>query len=86
MVDESHAAGIFGPRGAGLVSELGLQDEVDVIVRTAKDVDPRRPIVALAAARGWGLLEMRPVRMDLETLFVRLLTSDTNDETNLHAV
>jgi 8-amino-7-oxononanoate synthase len=34
MVDEAHAAGIFGPRGAGLVSELGLQDEVDVIVGT----------------------------------------------------
>jgi 8-amino-7-oxononanoate synthase len=34
MVDEAHAAGIFGPQGAGLVSELGLQDDVDVIVGT----------------------------------------------------
>jgi glycine C-acetyltransferase len=34
MVDEAHAAGVFGPRGAGLVSELGLSDRVDVIVGT----------------------------------------------------
>jgi len=34
MVDEAHAAGIFGRNGAGLVSELGLQSEVDVIVGT----------------------------------------------------
>ncbi len=34
MVDEAHAAGIFGPKGAGLVSELGLQGGVDIIVGT----------------------------------------------------
>lgn len=34
MVDEAHAAGIFGANGAGLVSQLGLQSEVDVIVGT----------------------------------------------------
>jgi len=34
MVDEAHAAGIFGPRGAGLVSALGLTAEVDVVVGT----------------------------------------------------
>jgi len=34
MVDEAHAAGIFGPRGAGLVAELGLTDGVDVQMGT----------------------------------------------------
>ncbi len=34
MVDEAHAAGVFGPAGAGLVAELGLTDRVDVHVGT----------------------------------------------------
>jgi len=34
MVDEAHAAGIFGKAGAGLVDELGLGDAVDVRVGT----------------------------------------------------
>ncbi|MEN9786240.1 MAG: 8-amino-7-oxononanoate synthase [Pseudomonadota bacterium] len=34
VVDEAHAFGIFGPGGAGLVAELGLEDRVDVRVVT----------------------------------------------------
>jgi len=34
MVDEAHAAGVFGPRGAGLVAELGLGEAVDVHMGT----------------------------------------------------
>jgi 8-amino-7-oxononanoate synthase len=34
MVDEAHAAGVFGPNGAGLVAELGLGDRVDIHVGT----------------------------------------------------
>jgi 8-amino-7-oxononanoate synthase len=28
LVDEAHATGVYGPNGAGLVAELGLQDQV----------------------------------------------------------
>ncbi len=31
VVDESHSLGLYGNEGAGLVAELGLQDEVDFI-------------------------------------------------------
>ena len=34
MVDEAHAAGVFGPNGSGLVAELGLGDRVDIHVGT----------------------------------------------------
>jgi len=34
MVDEAHAAGVFGPGGAGLVAQLGLHDGVDIHMGT----------------------------------------------------
>ena len=34
MVDEAHATGVFGPRGGGLVDQLGLSDEIDVQMGT----------------------------------------------------
>jgi 8-amino-7-oxononanoate synthase len=34
VLDEAHAAGVYGPGGAGLAAELGVQDAVDVSVAT----------------------------------------------------
>ena len=34
LVDEAHATGVIGPGGRGLVAELGLQRDVDVVIGT----------------------------------------------------
>ncbi|KAK5805792.1 hypothetical protein VI817_000050 [Penicillium citrinum] len=34
VVDEAHSTGVFGPRGAGVVQELGLQDRMFIRVHT----------------------------------------------------
>jgi 8-amino-7-oxononanoate synthase len=34
LVDEAHATGVIGPGGRGLVAELGLEREVDVVIST----------------------------------------------------
>ena len=34
MVDEAHSTGVFGPRGAGVVEELGLENDIDIQMGT----------------------------------------------------
>jgi len=34
MVDEAHASGIYGTKGEGLVHQLGLSDQVDIVMGT----------------------------------------------------
>ena len=42
---------------------------------TGRDV--RRELAAAVVNRGWGLLELRPLRMSLEEIFLHLTTEDT---------
>lgn len=43
-------------------------------VETELNTDRRPDIAELAVQRGWGLLELRPVRMSLEEVFLKLTT------------
>jgi ABC-2 type transport system ATP-binding protein len=43
--------------------------------------DVRRDLAATVVARGWGLLELRPLRMSLEDIFLQLTTQETAQDT-----
>ena len=41
--------------------------------------DVRRDLAAAVVTRGWGLLELRPMRMSLEDIFLSLTTEDADE-------
>jgi ABC-2 type transport system ATP-binding protein len=46
-------------------------------VQSAQGRDVRRDLAAAIVRQGWGLLELRPMRMSLEEIFLSLTTEDT---------
>ena len=46
-------------------------------VESASGRDVRRDLASAVVTRGWGLLELRPMRMSLEEIFLHLTTEDT---------
>ena len=54
-------------------SRTGL---IDVEIDSEQGVDVRRELAATVVNRGWGLLELRPMRMSLEEIFLSLTTED----------
>jgi ABC-2 type transport system ATP-binding protein len=45
-------------------------------VESAAGRDVRRDLAAAVVSHGWGLLELRPMRMSLEEIFLHLTTED----------
>ena len=79
---------VAGPR-ADVLAALGAVDGLDelreepasdgivtVVTRSARGDELRREIAELVVGRRWGLLEIRPLPMSLEDLFVRLVRDD----------
>jgi len=48
-------------------------------VESAKGQDVRRDLARAVVNRGWGLLELRPVRMSLEEIFLHLTTEEPDE-------
>jgi ABC-2 type transport system ATP-binding protein len=46
----------------------------EVASETGRDV--RRELAAAVVGKGWGLLELRPMRMSLEEIFLQIITED----------
>jgi ABC-2 type transport system ATP-binding protein len=51
-------------------------DHVAFEVQSGQGRDVRRDIAAAIVRQGWGLLELRPMRMSLEEIFLSLTTED----------
>ncbi len=49
-------------------------------VEGARDQDVRRALARTVVERGWGLLELRPMRMSLEEIFLHLTTEEEHKE------
>jgi ABC-2 type transport system ATP-binding protein len=56
--------------------EPGPDGVVTVVVRSSRGDEARRALAAQVVGQGFGLLEVRPLPMTLEDLFVRLVRSE----------
>src|SRR5687767_3437581 len=64
-----------GVRQVSLSDTRGALVGFEVDSESGRDV--RRELAAAIVQRGWGLLELRPLRMSLEEIFLSLTTEDT---------
>lgn len=67
---------------SGIVRVTTSESRGDVAgfdVDSEKGADVRREVAAAIVRGGWGLLEMRPMRMSLEDIFLSLTTQDNAD-------
>jgi ABC-2 type transport system ATP-binding protein len=55
-------------------------DENGVIVEAAFETDVRPELARAVLGKGWDLLELRPIHVSLEDVFIDLVTEETEDE------
>jgi ABC-2 type transport system ATP-binding protein len=66
----------------GVTRAMGTPNESGVVtleVDSESGRDVRRDLAAAVVTRGWGLLELRPMRMSLEDIFLSLTTEDAGE-------
>jgi ABC-2 type transport system ATP-binding protein len=61
-----------GPPAPGIPAAFEVESE--------PDIDVRRELARAIVTRGWGLLELRPVRMSLEDVFLQVTTEEAPEE------
>ena len=66
------------PGGPAVDTERPYPTEFEV--ESEPDVDVRRDLARAIVTRGWGLLELRPVRMSLEDVFLQVTTEELPEE------
>jgi ABC-2 type transport system ATP-binding protein len=66
------------------VTRVGPADERSTLgafeVESDRGTDVRRDIARAIVTRGWGLLELRPMRMSLEEVFLQVTTEEVPEE------
>jgi ABC-2 type transport system ATP-binding protein len=63
-----------GVTRVAIADSRGAASGFEVESETGRDV--RRELASVVVGRGWGLLELRPMRLSLEEIFLHLTTSD----------
>ena len=77
--DVKHALGIVpGVTNVAVAESHGTTSSYEVSSDTGRDV--RRQLAAVVVSNGWGLLELRPLRMSLEEIFLHLTTEEMPHE------
>ena len=72
------AAALSGLDGVRRVNELDRHEQLmGFEVAADADRDVRRDVARLVVDSGWGLLEMRPLRLSLEDIFLQLTTDES---------
>ena len=69
-------ASLNGLPGVTRVAATPKNGLVDIEVDSERGRDVRRDLAATIVSRGWGLLELRPMRMSLEEIFLSLTTEE----------
>jgi ABC-2 type transport system ATP-binding protein len=73
---QSALSSVAGVTGVTISEKHGAATGYEVAM--APDRDVRRELASTVVNRGWGLLEMRPMRMSLEEIFLSLTTEETD--------
>jgi ABC-2 type transport system ATP-binding protein len=68
-------ASVAGVTGVTVSEKHGSATGYEVAMSADRDV--RRELASTVVGRGWGLLELRPMRMSLEEIFLSLTTEET---------
>jgi ABC-2 type transport system ATP-binding protein len=69
-------ASVAGVTGVTVTETKNGLTTMEVASEAGRDV--RRDLAAAVVGRGWGLLELRPVRMSLEDVFLTLTTVESD--------
>jgi ABC-2 type transport system ATP-binding protein len=73
--DVKHALEIVpGVTNVSVAESRGTTSSYEVNSETGRDV--RRQLASVVVSNGWGLLELRPLRMSLEEIFLHLTTEE----------
>ena len=67
-----------GVRSVTVADQHGTRTGYEVESEANSDV--RREVAQAIVGRGWGLLELRPMRMSLEDIFLQLTTEEQAQE------
>ena len=67
------------------VGDVTPNNDRSIEIQAAEGADIRREIANTVITNGWGLLEMRPVRLSLEDIFLQLTTTEEEEDTPLEA-